>query len=180
MCGIIKIKKSVTKPKWPSVFSLSLPHLLLGIPTDKFTFSYFILLNRLMNFQLTDELEFCLNIYTHTRCCIYMWMWMNKKGKTCLINVFVYQNLACMLVNQYNGQDSKNSCSLKFCQFFFSHCSLIRNFNSTGWKMTKFSILMFLILSIGGSIVSSALLTDGVKLVHFEKDENETDLFNFA
>lgn len=46
--------------------------------------------------------------------------------------------------------------------------------------MTKFSILIFLILSVGGSIVSSAFLSDGVKLVHFEKDENETDLFNFV
>lgn len=46
--------------------------------------------------------------------------------------------------------------------------------------MTKFHILIFLILSIGGSIVVSAFLADGVELVHFEKDENETDSFNFV
>lgn len=46
--------------------------------------------------------------------------------------------------------------------------------------MTKLSISVILVLSIGGHIVTSAFLSDYVKLVYFEKDENETDIFNFV
>lgn len=47
--------------------------------------------------------------------------------------------------------------------------------------MENLRILTFLILIIGKTVfVSSAFLSDGVKLVHFEKDENDTDAFNFV
>lgn len=46
--------------------------------------------------------------------------------------------------------------------------------------MTNFSILVILALSFAGNIVSGAFLSDGVKLVQFEKDANDTGLYNFV
>lgn len=45
--------------------------------------------------------------------------------------------------------------------------------------MTNFSILVIFLLSIARDIVSSAFLSGGIKLVQFEKDTNDTGLFNF-
>lgn len=46
--------------------------------------------------------------------------------------------------------------------------------------MTNFSVVIILVLSIAGNLVSGAFLSDGIKLVHFEKDANDTVSFNFV